>query len=65
MAENNLSPELQDVSTYRYRNNGLHFERTVNAETTDAEVNHAIDDTQLDIVLDNSWTERFFYGIGN
>lgn len=57
--------QVADKTTFRFENNELHFEREVNEELTDAEVNHAIESTQLDTVQRESWTETLFYGVGN
>ena len=37
----------------------------MNAEKEDLEINQPIEETKLDVLLDESWTETFFYGIGN
>ena len=37
--------QVADKTTFRFENNELHFEREVNEDLTDAEVNHAIAST--------------------
>ena len=37
----------------------------MNGDLVDTEVNHAIEQTQLDVMQSESWTETFFYGVGN
>ena len=37
--------QVADKTTFRFENNELHFERDVNEDLTDAEVNHAIAST--------------------
>ena len=44
------SSSVADKTTFRFENNELHFAREVNEDLTDAEVNHAIESTQLDTV---------------
>ena len=45
--------------------NEVYFSKEVNAEKEDLEINQPIEETKLDVLLDESWTETFFYGIGN
>ena len=56
---------VSDRTTFRFENNALHFQRDVNEELSDPEVNHAIANTELDEVQRDSWTETLFYGVGN
>lgn len=59
------SQAVADKTTFKFDSNALHFERRVNEDKTDPELNHAIENTKLDIVHDDSWTELLFYGVGN
>ena len=65
IVEYNQNSPVQDKTTFRFANNSLSFEKEVNTEKSDAAVNHAISNTQLDIVHNDTWTESLFYGIGN
>ena len=54
-----------DKTMLKFENNELFFSKEVNQDKSDAEVNHAIEETKLDKVIADSWTEKFFYGVGN
>ena len=41
------------------------YSRQVNAEHKDADVDHAIEPTQLGQYLGDTWSEALFYGVGN
>ena len=56
---------VSDKTTFKFENNQLYFSKEVNEEKSDVEVNHPIAETQLDPLLAQSWTETFFYGVGN
>ena len=58
------SPVVDKV-TFKFENDQVSFARAVNEEKSDADVNHAIEESPLDVVLDESWTEALFYGRGN
>ena len=58
------SPVVDKV-TFKFEGDQLSFARAVNEEKSDAEVNHAIEESPLDTMLDESWTEALFYGRGN
>ena len=59
------APSVVDKTTFRFENNKLLFERDVNAEKADIEINHSVPQTELDHVYTDSWTETLFYGVGN
>ena len=59
------SQVVADKTTFKFEGNELHFGREINEDKTDAELNHAIDETKLDNHHDESWTELMFYGRGN
>ena len=65
IVDENSSSEVVDKTTFRFDQNNLTFEREVNGELSDIEVNHAIPSTTLDVVHTDSWTETLFYGVGN
>lgn len=56
---------VADKTTFRFENNQLTFQREVNPELSDVEINHAIDQTTLDVAQRDSWVETLFYGVGN
>ena len=56
---------IVEKTTFKFSNNNVTFEKQVNGEKDDASVNHPVDETQLSVELDESWTEALFYGRGN
>ena len=56
---------ILDKTMFKFEGNNVYFTKEVNEEACDSEINHAIEETKLDIVIDESWTEALFYGIGN
>ena len=56
---------ISDKTTFKFENNQLYFSKEVNEEKSDVEVNHPISETKLDAQVAQSWTETFFYGVGN
>ena len=56
---------VADKTMFKFENNELYLSKEVNAEKSDPETNHAIEETKLDKVIADSWTEKFFYGVGN
>lgn len=54
-----------DKTTFNFEGNQLVYKKEVNDEKADVEVNHSIAESPLDPIFDDSWTETFFYGIGN
>lgn len=56
---------LKDKTTFKFEDNGVYFSKEVNGAKSDTDVNHAIAETKLDAVLEESWTEALFYGVGN
>lgn len=54
-----------DKTTFNFEGNQLVYKKEVNDEKVDVEVNHSIAESPLDPVIDDSWTETFFYGVGN
>ena len=59
------SNPVLDKVTFTFSGNQLTFQKEVNEERLDAEVNHAVEATQLDTVHDETWIEALFYGRGN
>ena len=62
---NNVNENVVDVTTFIFENNQLSFEREVNGDLADTEINHAVERSNLATVNTDSWTETFFYGLGN
>ena len=58
------SPVLDKV-TFKFAGNQVSFQKEVNEDRVDTDVNHAIEATPLDTVLDETWIEALFYGRGN
>lgn len=56
---------ILDKTSFKFEGNGIYFTKEVNEELADAEVNHPIEETKLDVLVDESWTEALFYGVGN
>ena len=56
---------IADKTMFKFENNELYLSKEVNAEKSDPETNHAIEETKLDKVVADSWTEKLFYGVGN
>ena len=56
---------VPERTTFRFENNQLHFKREVNGEVVDTEIEHAIEDNKLHPIIDQSWSETLFYGLGN
>ena len=52
-------------TTFRFENNTLFFKHEVNGEVVDTEVEHAIEENKLNPMIDQSWSETLFYGLGN
>lgn len=56
---------VADRVTFRFEGSGLHFKREVNGELLDTEIHHDVPETKLTPVIDQTWSETFFYGVGN
>jgi hypothetical protein len=54
-----------DKTSFKFEGNGILYSKEVNEEKDDVELNHPIEETKLDMVIEESWTEALFYGIGN
>lgn len=52
-------------TTFRFENNGLLFSHEVNEQVLDTEIEHPVSESKLTPLLDNTWSEALFYGIGN
>jgi hypothetical protein len=56
---------VPDRTTFRFEDNGLHYKRSVNGEVLDAEIEHQVAESKLLPHIDQTWSETFFYGVGN
>ena len=54
-----------DKHSFRFENNRIIYSRDVNGEVKDSEVEHAIPESELTPSIGQTWTETFFYGLGN
>lgn len=57
--------DLLEKTSFKFEGNGVTFSKEVNSEKEDVELNHPIEETKLDVLIGESWTESLFYGIGN
>lgn len=56
---------VPDRTTIRFEDNTLYFKRIVNGKVIDSEIEHQVDEAKLHPHIDQSWSELFFYGVGN
>lgn len=56
---------VPDKHTFRFLNNTLTYQRQVNGESRDLETEHEVKEIELTPQIDQSWSEVFFYGLGN
>ena len=60
------SDAVLDKHTFKFdENQKVSYSREVNAESKDAELEHAVEETTLNEQIRETWTETFFYGVGN
>lgn len=59
------SDAVVDRHMFKFENGSVNYSRTVDGEVVDAEIEHAIETTPLQSTVGDSWSETFFYGIGN
>lgn len=60
------SDEVVDQHTFKFSEHGkITYERIVDGEALDAEIEHSIEEGELDVQINQSWTETLFYGLGN
>jgi len=65
ITEDGASDTVVDKVTFRFADNTLSYSREVNPAFKDAEVEHAVKETQLAPLFDQTWSETFLYGWGN
>ena len=56
---------VADRTTFRFEDNTLFYKREVNGEVLDTEIEHPVAENRLHPLIDQSWGETFFYGVGN
>ncbi len=56
---------VPDRTTFRFENGSLFFKRQVNGEVVDSEVEHTVEENKLHPMIDQTWSEVLFYGLGN
>ena len=60
------SDAVLDKHTFKFDENlNITYSRDVNAAGKDTETHQPIEETQLNSTVRDSWSETFFYGIGN
>lgn len=56
---------VKNKTTFAFVGNTLKYKHDVNGSLCDPELHHEIEETELADVLYKTWTETFFYGLGN
>ena len=57
---------ILDKHSFKFdENQKVSYSREINGEAKDLEINHAIEETNLNETVRETWTETFFYGVGN
>ena len=56
---------VPDRHIFKFENNALHYKREVNSETRDTEIEHPVSEHKLSPLIDQTWSEVFFYGLAN
>jgi hypothetical protein len=54
-----------DKHSFKFTDNRVYYSREVNAEVNDAEIEHAIAESELTQAVAQTWSETLFYGAGN
>ena len=65
ICDENDTNTVVDKTTFRFQDNKLTFRRDINEEVKDVEIEHPISEVELTPVLDQTWSETLFYGLGN
>lgn len=65
VVDENDTTTVADRVTFKFENNSLHYKREVNPEVKDTEIEHPIPETKLSPLIDQTWSETLFYGLGN
>jgi hypothetical protein len=65
VCDENDKTTVPEKTTFRFENNNLFFKREVNGEVLDKEIVHDVPESKLHPLIDQSWSEVLFYGLGN
>ena len=65
VCDENDKTVVPERTTFRFADNQLLLKREVNGEVVDSEIQHAIEENKLHPMIDQSWSEVLFYGLGN
>ena len=65
VVDSNDNTTVADRVTFRFQDNTLHYQREVNPEVKDSEIEHSVPEAKLHPVVYQTWSEVLFYGIGN
>jgi hypothetical protein len=65
VCDENDKTTVPEKTTFRFENNNLFFKREVNGEVLDTEIVHDVPESKLHPLIDQSWSEVLFYGLGN
>lgn len=65
VCDENDKVTVPDRTSFRFENGGIFFKREVNGEVVDSEIEHSVDEKKLSPLIDQTWSETFFYGLGN
>ncbi len=63
--DENDQTTVPDKTTFRFQNNALFYKREVNGEVVDTEIEQEVNDSKLHPIVEQSWSETLFYGVGN
>ena len=59
------SPAILERTMFRFENNQLSWSRDINGDVKDLEIEHPVKEITLTPMVDQSWSEVLFYGLGN
>lgn len=59
------SDAVVDRHYFKFEDGRVSYSRTVDGSSLDADIEHAIEQTPLQNEVGDSWSETFFYGVGN
>lgn len=59
------SAAVVDKHHFRFADNRVYYSRHVDAGAKDAELEHAIEESELTQAVAQTWSETLFYGAGN
>ena len=59
------SGDVVEKRTFKWSQNRMFYEHQIDESTRDPEIHHAVAETEIRDMIDETWTETFFYGLGN